>query len=608
LLHAPSAEHAMASAAEQQPPESVPPQKRASGAEIAPLAAHDMRRDGAAAEPAEEPAARAEREVEEADELLRKWRLLRPDPRAFSLTVQPVIGGEEAAITLKGVTSNMSVSALHYRVQTEMESHPHPDRQQLFVLDGDKGPLHDETLPIGAYGVVSGVTLNLAMRDEAAAAARRLARGKVRAAQEAAEEAAMEAVNEAARQARAAKKARKRCWTAFLTRTMVVVALGVACGLLVLLIGYFNGCGACENDAACDGLFGVCVCTGNHLGEYCGESCGEYGQVNGSACVCSGNHTGAFCELDALGQIVRDDLGDDSGLTLLGDLSGLGAGWIVLMALIAFGPVPIYLEICREGGLRQRDAGDKCGMCCFVATHLIALALVLLGAYSMRGAGAGWIVPILIIVLLPFLMHVQAIVGDDNRSRSCYIFFAQLTALALVLFGAYFVSGCGACENDSACKGLFGGCVCTGNHLGEYCEESCGEYGQVVNSLNGSACECSGNHTGAFCNLRPGEIAEEDPVSRSFLTTCSAVAVAGCCIVAWGFGIDNPHDESQGDCAGLLFILMFAPAGCGTICVAMTVLAVAAFGGWAGLGMGVGLLLVLVGLLACCVKGSKWKW
>ena len=40
----------MASAAEQQPPESVPPQKRASGAEIAPLAAHDMQRDGAAAE------------------------------------------------------------------------------------------------------------------------------------------------------------------------------------------------------------------------------------------------------------------------------------------------------------------------------------------------------------------------------------------------------------------------------------------------------------------------------------------------------------------------------------------------------------------------------
>ena len=73
--------------------------------------------------------------------------------------------------------------------------------------------------------------------------------------------------------------------------------------LLVLIIAaYFNGgCGACANGAACDGLFGECVCTGNHLGEYCGESCGDFGQVNGSACVCSGNRTGAFCELDALG-------------------------------------------------------------------------------------------------------------------------------------------------------------------------------------------------------------------------------------------------------------------------------------------------------------------
>ena len=63
----------MASAAAQPPPESVPPQKRASGAEIAPLAAHDMRRDGAAAEPAEDPAARGEREGGEAGELLRQY-------------------------------------------------------------------------------------------------------------------------------------------------------------------------------------------------------------------------------------------------------------------------------------------------------------------------------------------------------------------------------------------------------------------------------------------------------------------------------------------------------------------------------------------------------
>ena len=244
------------------------------------------------------------------------------------------------------------------------------------------------------------------MRDEEAASARRLARGKVRAAQVAAEA-------EAARQARAVKEARKRCWTAFLTQTRVVVALGAACALLVLLISYFNGCGACKNDAACDGLFGECVCTGNHLGEYCGESCGDFGQVNGSACVCSGNYTGTFCELDALGQIVRDDLGDDSGsgLVLLGAyFSGLGAGWIVLIALIAFGPAPLYLLICaavRKGGLEQRDKRE---MCIFLVTHIIALALVLLGAYYMRGAGAGWIVLIVFIALvpLPFYMAVCA--------------------------------------------------------------------------------------------------------------------------------------------------------------------------------------------------------
>ena len=65
--------HTPMAAAPEPPPESVPQERSASGAEIAPLAAHDMRRDGAAAEPAEDPAARAEREVEEADELLRQY-------------------------------------------------------------------------------------------------------------------------------------------------------------------------------------------------------------------------------------------------------------------------------------------------------------------------------------------------------------------------------------------------------------------------------------------------------------------------------------------------------------------------------------------------------
>ena len=125
--------------------------------------------------------------------------------------------------------------------------------------------------------------------------------------------------------------------------------------VLVLLVAYFNGgCGACENDAACDGLFGECVCTGNHLGEYCEHSCGDFGQVNRfgvfGVCVCSGNRTGTLCELDALGQLVDDR--DDS--------TGLGAGWIVLIVLgtCCFGvtcvPCALY-EFSDDGNCEDDD-------------------------------------------------------------------------------------------------------------------------------------------------------------------------------------------------------------------------------------------------------------
>ena len=141
--------------------------------------------DGAAKpdKPEEEPAARAEREVAEAEELRKQWEAGNPDRAPFDLTVQPAIGGEEAAVTLEGVTSHMSVAELHERIHAEMESKPTPDEQRLFIVDGTKGPLRDETLPIGAYGAVSGVTLHLAMRDGKATAARREARAQVRAAQ-----------------------------------------------------------------------------------------------------------------------------------------------------------------------------------------------------------------------------------------------------------------------------------------------------------------------------------------------------------------------------------------------------------------------------------------
>eukprot|EP01051_Picozoa_sp_SAG22_P021212 SAG22_NODE_4592_length_1223_cov_0.797153_1_plen_203_part_00 len=98
-------------------------------------------------------------------------------------------------------------------------------------------------------------------------------------------------------------------------------------------IAYLDyGCIACENDATCDGLFGACVCTGNYLGEYCENSCGEFGQVNGSACVCSSGYTGTFCDR-------RPGEAD----------SGLGAGWIALIILLIVGCVLVCGYLARMG-------------------------------------------------------------------------------------------------------------------------------------------------------------------------------------------------------------------------------------------------------------------
>ena len=109
----------------------------AAAPEVAPLV------DGAdgEAEPEEDPLKLAEREVAEADGLLRRWGEGRRDTAPFDLTVKPMIGGAEAAVTLAGVTSQMSVSELHDRVHAEMASHPTPDEQRLFIVDRGKGPL-----------------------------------------------------------------------------------------------------------------------------------------------------------------------------------------------------------------------------------------------------------------------------------------------------------------------------------------------------------------------------------------------------------------------------------------------------------------------------------
>ena len=88
---------------------------------------------------------------------------------------------------------------------------------------------------------------------------------------------------------------------------LVVAALLIACAWSLL----FGRCARClrlfgGQAATCDVsdgllsalLFGECDCMGDHLGTYCEHSCGDFGQVNGSACVCSANRTGTYCELD----------------------------------------------------------------------------------------------------------------------------------------------------------------------------------------------------------------------------------------------------------------------------------------------------------------------
>ena len=84
---------------------------------------------------------------------------------------------------------------------------------------------------------------------------------------------------------------------------------------------------------------------------------------------------------------------------------------------------------------------------------------------------------------------------------------------------------------------------------------------------------------------------------RWLLTTCSIVAIVGCCIVGGGWIVDDPNANEE--CAGLAFFFGFVPAGCGAIWVAMTVLAVVAFGGW-GLAIGAGLTLVLLVTMCMC--------
>ena len=122
-----------------------------------------------------------------------------------------------------------------------------------------------------------------------------------------------------------------------------------------------------------------------------------------------------------------------------------------------------------------------------------------------------------------------------------------------MLLIAYFISGCGPCENDAACNGVFGECVCSGNRTG----------------------------TMTFCELRPDEIVDEDEaggVPSWLVITCCVVAVAGVCFIGYG-SVAETGDQltiRQRQQHQLLFFFLFLPAGGCAICVAMAVLGVAA--------------------------------
>eukprot|EP01043_Picozoa_sp_COSAG02_P081484 COSAG02_NODE_19930_length_857_cov_2.787599_1_plen_135_part_10 len=86
-------------------------------------------------------AGRAEREVAEADEMLRQWNSSKTQIKRclFDLIIQPVIGGEEAAITVKDVTADVSVRFLQGRVHEQMKKTPargvlRPDQQLLVIV------------------------------------------------------------------------------------------------------------------------------------------------------------------------------------------------------------------------------------------------------------------------------------------------------------------------------------------------------------------------------------------------------------------------------------------------------------------------------------------
>ena len=162
----------------------VPPESAVSG-ETRPLVAQVA---APGAEPRKDAEQEASEEIARSDALLAAWESQRKEAEAaepFALTVQPLMGGADAALTLDGVTQDTSTQALKERMQAAHPKHPAPDAQRLTVQQGEAQiRLEDGELPLGAHGIgpEGQTTVNMTVQDAAEAAARREARKALRAA------------------------------------------------------------------------------------------------------------------------------------------------------------------------------------------------------------------------------------------------------------------------------------------------------------------------------------------------------------------------------------------------------------------------------------------
>ena len=137
----------------------VPPETAARG-ETRPLVGATVAAPGA--EPKKDAEQEASEEIARSDAVLRAWGSQRTEVAAttpFALTVQPLIGGGDAALTLDGVTQDTSTQALKERVQAAHPKHPAPNNQRLTVPQhlahrfGAQIRLEDGELPLGAHGI-----------------------------------------------------------------------------------------------------------------------------------------------------------------------------------------------------------------------------------------------------------------------------------------------------------------------------------------------------------------------------------------------------------------------------------------------------------------------